>query len=426
MQKGREAAKGVGSVATTVHGALDAIFADLNATVQFATTFAAETENQTKRMREVLRRMEEVAQIADGAATGARQTSAATAQQIASLGELTSTSQQLSDAAATLAQTIRRFRASSLDSTRSGLPFSAEPFALQKKQAPGMIYLASEKITDTLGLKLVAGRGLSAAAVTPPSSDFSAAFASWAPEVLITKALAQELFPGGDALGKTLHAGLIDRAAKIVGIVEQFQGRPGSGRGSEVFTQVVLVPAIAPGPTALYMVRTEPGRRDAVMGQVDKEMEKLQGGRYISRMETLSDTAARTRARGRATAILLAVVTVFVVAVTALGIFGLAAFTVTARTKQIGTRRAIGARKYHIVRFFLVENWMITTAGVVIGCALALAVSVKLSLMFQSPRLPVYYLVGGILVTWFVGLAAVWIPARRAAAISPAVATRPV
>jgi len=82
MQKGREAAKGVGSVASTVQGALDAIFADLNSTVQFATTFAAETENQTKRMHEVLRRMEEVAAIADGAATGARQTSAATAQQL--------------------------------------------------------------------------------------------------------------------------------------------------------------------------------------------------------------------------------------------------------------------------------------------------------------------------------------------------------
>ena len=112
MQQGREAAKGVGTVATTVQGALDAIFADLNATVQFATTFAAETENQTKRMREVLRRMEEVAAIAEGAASGARQTSAATAQQIVSLGELTNTSQQLSDAAAQLAQTIRRFRVS--------------------------------------------------------------------------------------------------------------------------------------------------------------------------------------------------------------------------------------------------------------------------------------------------------------------------
>jgi methyl-accepting chemotaxis protein len=110
MQQGREAAKGVGSVATTVHGALDAIFADLNSTVQFATMFAAETENQTKRMREVLRRMEEVAAIADGAASGARQTSAATAQQIASLSELTTTSQQLSDAATLLSQTIQRFR----------------------------------------------------------------------------------------------------------------------------------------------------------------------------------------------------------------------------------------------------------------------------------------------------------------------------
>jgi methyl-accepting chemotaxis protein len=110
MQKGREAARGVGSVATTVQSALDAIFSDLNSTVQFATTFATETENQTKRMGDVLRRMEEVAAIAEGAASGARQTSAATAQQIASLGELTTTSQQLSDAAALLSQTIQRFR----------------------------------------------------------------------------------------------------------------------------------------------------------------------------------------------------------------------------------------------------------------------------------------------------------------------------
>ncbi len=109
MGQGREAAQGVGKVATTVQGALDAIHADLNRTVQFATTFAAETENQTKRMREVLRRMEEAAAIAQGAAEGAQQTSAATEQQIAALGELTSTSQHLSEAAAKLAHTLQRF-----------------------------------------------------------------------------------------------------------------------------------------------------------------------------------------------------------------------------------------------------------------------------------------------------------------------------
>jgi methyl-accepting chemotaxis protein len=109
MGQGKEAAQGVGRVATTVQGALDAIHSDLNRTVQFATTFAAETENQTMRMSEVLRRMEEVAHIAQGAADGAQQTSAATEQQIASLGELTATSQHLSNAAAKLAQTIQRF-----------------------------------------------------------------------------------------------------------------------------------------------------------------------------------------------------------------------------------------------------------------------------------------------------------------------------
>jgi methyl-accepting chemotaxis protein len=112
MRQGKQAAQGVGSVASTVQGALDAIFTDLNTTVQFATTFAAETENQTKRMREVLRRMEEVASIADGAAKGARQTTAATEHQIASLSELTATSQQLSEAAVRLGDTIRRFRVS--------------------------------------------------------------------------------------------------------------------------------------------------------------------------------------------------------------------------------------------------------------------------------------------------------------------------
>ena len=109
MTQGRAAAQGVGKVATTVQGALDAIFADLNTTVQFATSFAAETQTQTQQMREVVRRMEEVAAIAAGAAEGAQQTSAATEEQISSLGELTNTSHHLSEAAAKLAETVQQF-----------------------------------------------------------------------------------------------------------------------------------------------------------------------------------------------------------------------------------------------------------------------------------------------------------------------------
>src|SRR3989441_784338 len=71
MRESRTTAQGVGSVSTSVQQALDAIFADLNRTVQFATTFAGETEGQTRRMREVVRRMEEEAAIADAAAQSA-------------------------------------------------------------------------------------------------------------------------------------------------------------------------------------------------------------------------------------------------------------------------------------------------------------------------------------------------------------------
>jgi len=114
------------------------------------------------------------------------------------------------------------------------------------------------------------------------------------------------------------------------------------------------------------------------------------------------------------------------VIVTVIGIVGLAAFSVATRTKQLGTRRAIGARKFHILRYFLVENWLITSVGALIGCTLALAVGVKLSQMYMMPRLPLYYLVAGIVSVWALGLLAVVLPARRAAAIPPATATRMV
>src|SRR3989475_1870870 len=110
MQDGRAAAQGVGAASAAVRQALDAIFADLNSTVQFAAVFESETEGQTKKMREVVRRMGEMAQIAQTATEGAQQTSAATEEQIASLGELTPTSQHLSVAAAKLTETIQRFR----------------------------------------------------------------------------------------------------------------------------------------------------------------------------------------------------------------------------------------------------------------------------------------------------------------------------
>jgi putative ABC transport system permease protein len=309
--------------------------------------------------------------------------------------------------------------------SETDLPFATTPRP-DAASEDAIIYMISERGIEALGLKLLAGRAPLPEAVAPPAADFNQAFGRWAPEVVITEDLAKRLFPRGDALGKTLYAQMINRPAKIVGIVAHMQAMPAPAPFDQVVQRIVLVPGIAPGPTALYLVRTQPGRRAAVMAKVEKEFGPLQPGRFIMKMDALDTTAAQTRNRFRATAVILGVVGLLVTIVTAIGIFGLAAFHVATRTKQIGTRRAIGARQFDILRYFLVENGLITTAGVAVGCILALLVGVKLSLMFRAPRLPLYYLVGGAVALWVLGLLAVLLPARRATRISPAVATRTV
>ncbi len=110
LNEGRSTAKGVGAVADSVRQALDAIFADLNTTVRFASAFATETSSQSKQMREAAMRLIEVADITDTASRNAEQTSAATQEQMASLGQLTASSQQLTSSAAKLTETIQRFQ----------------------------------------------------------------------------------------------------------------------------------------------------------------------------------------------------------------------------------------------------------------------------------------------------------------------------
>jgi putative ABC transport system permease protein len=244
--------------------------------------------------------------------------------------------------------------------------------------------------------------------------------------MIITRALALKLFKDGQALGKTVHAGLINKPAVVVGIVELMRGNPYPAEYDQFALQDVFVPIIPAGPDSSYLIRATPGRRDAVMARVDKELADLQPGRYINRMETLEHTAASSRSNYRASVIILGVAAFFVLLVTVVGIVGLAAYNVASRTKQLGTRRAVGATRFHILRYFLVENWITTTGGVVLGCALALAAGLEISQMFHTPRLPLYYLAGGVLLLWLVGLAAVLSPALRAASIPPATATRTV
>ncbi|HET9707594.1 MAG TPA: methyl-accepting chemotaxis protein [Gemmatimonadales bacterium] len=110
LREGRAAAQDAGTVSGAAREALDAIFTALNDTSEFTTTFTEETEDQAKQIDLVVRRMGELAGIADEAAAGAAETNASTRTQLAALTELGDAADRLSGAAARLTQSTQRFR----------------------------------------------------------------------------------------------------------------------------------------------------------------------------------------------------------------------------------------------------------------------------------------------------------------------------
>jgi putative ABC transport system permease protein len=123
---------------------------------------------------------------------------------------------------------------------------------------------------------------------------------------------------------------------------------------------------------------------------------------------------------------LLGGVIVALLLVTALGIVGLASFWVAQRRKQIGVRRALGATRGDILRYFQTENFLIVTFGIVLGAILAYGINLLLMSHYELPRLPFFYLPIGAIALWGLGQLAVLGPALRAAAVPPVVATRTV
>lgn len=280
-------------------------------------------------------------------------------------------------------------------------------------------YAVDEHGVEALGVKLAEGR-----AFTEQEIQFNpdASGPQFTPFVILTKDAARAVFGDEHALGKTVYGGN-GRAAVVIGIMENMLG---AWVGWDKLTQVMLLPRIPAGPIARYIVRAEPGRRDALMAEVERKLAESNTTRAISWVRSHTQIKERSyRADSRMVAFLSLLVGLMI-SVTALGIVGLASFHVNVRTKQIGTRRAVGARRIDIIRYFMVENWLLTTGGVIAGTILAFAFGQWLSSAYSLPRLEPVYVAGGVVVLLVLGQLAAFLPARRAASIPPAIATRTV
>ncbi|MCR6664375.1 MAG: ABC transporter permease [Luteimonas sp.] len=288
-------------------------------------------------------------------------------------------------------------------------------------------YMAEEQFLDAFGLKLVAGRNFTPDEYQSFEVLNSADTSARVPSAILTRAMAERLFPGEDALGKSIYV-WGNEPIRIVGIVEHLvrpsmQGGPSAREHSLIFPVTVTY-----NLGGNYVIRTSPERRAEVLAAASEALRGNGPKRIIleDNTKTFSELRQEFYQQQRSMAWLLGIVCIGLLLITALGIVGLASFWVQQRTKQIGVRRALGATKGQILRYFQTENFLLASIGIVLGMLMAFGINQFLMSQYELPRLPLYYLPAGALALWLLGQIAVFGPARRAASVSPAIATRSV
>ena len=293
------------------------------------------------------------------------------------------------------------------------------------------VYNADEGTFATLGSPVVEGRGFTRTEIEAEDARLAALFASArergedgtpknkiSQDVVISRAFARLAFGEGSPLGKRLEDS--DGDQYLVG-------------GDRAVLQPLRlahprVRHVLPSSSATYVG----GRRTSSVGAGARAgvAARSEGApRRERRTQRAREDPPRGQGGFRPQKLLLGVLTgviVLLVFVTALGIIGLTSFSVAERTRQIGTRRALGAQRADILRYFLLENWIVTTLGLSLGILLAVLLNAALVSQLRAHPMDASYLAGGVLLLWASGLLATWFPALKGAGVAPAVATRNV
>jgi len=285
-------------------------------------------------------------------------------------------------------------------------------------------YTTGPGFIGTMGLKLVEGRDFEPNEFVP-GSTLDANPDPRVPAVIINKTMAERLWPGESALGKAVYV-YGNEPQRVVGVVRDLPS-PNPGSEDENALNTMMFPVQPSFRGGGFMIRVAPGAdREAVLQAATAKLLTNSPGlrRVIRDQNTLVKLRADYYRQDRSMIQLLAGVCVGLLVVTAFGIVGLASFWVQQRTRMIGTRRALGATRGQILRYFQTENLLLSSAGIVLGMIGAYGISLLLMKNYELPRLPWIYLPIGALVLWTLGQIAVFAPARRAAALPPVAALR--
>ena len=243
--------------------------------------------------------------------------------------------------------------------------------------------------------------------------------------VIVDEELAARHWPNADPIGRRLrleNVGLSDPYLTVVGVVPRVKLGSLSDRGGlpQAYLPAKQIPVI--NTSIVLKTRVTP---TTLAGAIRERVRGLDSAQPIHNIRTIQAVRDQSLAPARLNVSLLSVFACVALTVSVSGLYGLLAYTVARRQREIGVRTALGARPIDVLRQILREGLQLTAAGIVLGTLASMWFMRSLStLLFDTtPYDPATFAAVAILIL-VVALAACWIPARSAAAIDPIRALR--
>jgi predicted permease len=316
-------------------------------------------------------------------------------------------------AAAVFGLPLSNFRYGISTSTRDGVTLSDD----EQDRLTLQVRLVTPDYFKTMGIAIVKGRGFT------PSDRFGGQLVA-----MLNRTAAAQVWPDQDSLGRHLELGTrlglggARAGGTVVGIAADVREH---GPASRVPPTIYLPHAQWPDDSMTVVARARNGDPSSLVQPMRALLQELDPDVPMSSVRSMQQVSSLAVAQPRLYLVLIASFAATAMLLAAIGLYGVLAYAVGQRTREIGIRLALGARRGEVVRMVITQAGRLAIAGVVLGLGAAvLASRVLRSQLFEiAPTdAATYAMVGsGLLV---VALIASWIPARRASRIDPLVALR--
>jgi predicted permease len=246
-----------------------------------------------------------------------------------------------------------------------------------------------------------------------------------APVAIINESLARRFWPeypkGPDPIGQYLLMGRNPQPKEIVGVAADVRE---ASKDLDPTFGLYVPNAQLPSPEAAIVVRTNRDPR-LLAGAIQKQILMMDPEQPVSDVKTMDDIAEASEGELRLITRLLAGFAGAATLLAVIGLYAVISYSVAQRTKELGIRQALGARRRDIVSLVVGQGFILSVSGVIVGVCAAFGLTrVLKSLLFQvSPTDPSTF-IGIAFLYVIVAVLACYIPARRAAKVDPMVALR--